>query len=144
MEREATGLVRRINSLQQRVCACASLTSRSNIKVRLGFTFKITSRISKKIKKKSETQHAPVSSPDSSVGIATGYLLDGRGSIAGSGKGCFSDSPTDRPWAPPSLLYDRYRSCFPGVRHSPPSKVEVFITWCLIKYSENFAFYSEL
>jgi hypothetical protein len=51
--------------------------------------------------------------PGSSVGIATDYGLDGRGSNPGGGE-IFSQSP-DRPWGPPSLLYNGYRA-FPGGR----------------------------
>jgi hypothetical protein len=44
-------------------------------------------------------------SRDSSVGIATGYGLDGRGSISGKDKRFFYTSQRpDRPWDPPSLL----------------------------------------
>jgi len=43
--------------------------------------------------------------PGSSVGIATDFGVDGPG---------FSSRP-DRPWAPPSLLYNGYR-LFPGGR----------------------------
>ena len=49
--------------------------------------------------------------PDSVVGIATGYGLDGPGSNPG-GSEIFRTS-TDRPWGPPSLLYNGYR-VFPG------------------------------
>ena len=64
--------------------------------------------------------------PGSSVGIATDYRLDGPGSNPG-GDGIFRTCP-DRPWGPPSLLYDGYR-VFPGGKvrlgraadHSPPS-----------------------
>jgi hypothetical protein len=44
---------------------------------------------------------------DSSVGIATGYGLDGQGSNPGRGE-IFRTSP-DRPEGPPSLLYNGYR-----------------------------------
>jgi len=62
---------------------------------------------------------------DSSVGIATGYGLDGPGMNPGGGE-IFCTCP-DRPWGPPSLLYNGYR-VFPGgklrpgrgVDHSPP------------------------
>jgi len=47
---------------------------------------------------------------DSSVGIATRYGLDGPG-IGGE---IFRTCP-DRPWGPPSLLYNGYR-VFPGVK----------------------------
>jgi hypothetical protein len=47
---------------------------------------------------------------DSSVGIATGYGPDGRGSISGRGKK-FSSTPhrPDWLWGPPSLLPNEYR-----------------------------------
>jgi len=45
--------------------------------------------------------------PGSSVGIATGYGLDGPGSNLGGGE-IFRTCP-DRPWGPPSLLYNGYR-----------------------------------
>jgi hypothetical protein len=44
--------------------------------------------------------------PGSSVGIATGYGLDGPGSNPGGGE-IFRTRP-DRPWGPPSLLYNAY------------------------------------
>jgi hypothetical protein len=49
----------------------------------------------------------------SSVGIATGYGLDGRGSIPNKAKG-FLSSPQrpDRPWDPPSLPSSEYRRFF--------------------------------
>ena len=50
--------------------------------------------------------------PGSSVGIATAYGLDGRGIESRWGE-IFRTSP-DRPWGPPSLLYNGYP--FPGVR----------------------------
>jgi hypothetical protein len=48
---------------------------------------------------------------DSSVGIATGYGLDGPGIESGRGE-IFRTRP-DRPWGPPSRLYNGYR-VFPG------------------------------
>jgi hypothetical protein len=68
--------------------------------------------------------------PGSSVGIATGYGLDGPGSNLGGGE-IFHTCP-DRPWGPPSLLYSGHR-VFPGGRKrpgrdadpSPPSSAEV-------------------
>ena len=48
---------------------------------------------------------------DSSVGIATGYGLEVRGSNPNGGE-IFRTCP-DRPWGPPSLLYNGYR-VFPG------------------------------
>ena len=70
-----------------------------------------------------------VREPGSSVGIATGYGLDGPG--IESRLGAIFRRP-DRPWVPPSILYNGYR-VFPGGRKrpgrnaepSPPSSVEV-------------------
>ena len=66
---------------------------------------------------------------DSSVGIVTCYGLDGQRSIPGGGE-VFRTRP-DRPWGPPSLLYNGYR-VFPGVKrpgrgvdHPQPSSAEV-------------------
>jgi hypothetical protein len=50
----------------------------------------------------------------SSVGIATRYGLDGPGIESRGGGEIFRTCP-DRPWAPPSLLYNEYR-VFPGVK----------------------------
>ena len=60
----------------------------------------------------------------------TGYRLDGPGSNPGGGE-IFRTCP-DRPWGPPSLLYNGYR-VFPGGKerpgrvadHSPPSSATV-------------------
>jgi hypothetical protein len=68
--------------------------------------------------------------PGSSVGIATGYGLDGPAIESRWGE-IFRTCP-DRPWGQPSLLYNRYR-VFPGGRKrperdadpSPPSSAEV-------------------
>jgi len=62
--------------------------------------------------------------PGSSVGTATDYGLDGTGSNTGGTR--FSARP-DRPWGPPSLLYNGYQ-VFPrgkvwpvrAADHSPP------------------------
>jgi hypothetical protein len=49
----------------------------------------------------------------SSVGVATDYGLDGPGSNpAGDG----ISAPLDRPWGPPSLLYNGYRVFPQGVK----------------------------
>ena len=64
------------------------------------------------------------------VGIATDYGLDGPGSNPG-GDEIFRTRP-DRPWDPPSILYNGYR-VFPGGKvrpgraadHSPPSSAAV-------------------
>jgi len=54
--------------------------------------------------------------PGSSVGIATGYGLDGPG-INSDGNEIFRTCP-DRPWGPPSLLYNGYR-VFHGGKERP-------------------------
>jgi hypothetical protein len=54
--------------------------------------------------------------PVSSVGIATGYGLDGPGSNLGGGE-IFRTCP-DRPWGPPSLLYTAFR-VFRGGKELP-------------------------
>ena len=58
------------------------------------------------------------------VGIATGYGLEGPGIESRWGRDC-----PDRPWGPPSLLYNGYR-VFPGGKERPgrdadPSPVQV-------------------
>ena len=67
---------------------------------------------------------------DSVVCIATRYGLDGPGIESPCGRD-FLTLP-DRPWGPPSLLYNEYRVSFPGVKrpgrgvdHPPPSSAEV-------------------
>ena len=68
--------------------------------------------------------YSSIRGPDSSVGIAT-MGLTVRGSNPGGAS--FSARP-DRPWDPPSLLYNGYQ-VFPGgkvrqgraAEHSPPS-----------------------
>jgi hypothetical protein len=64
---------------------------------------------------------------DRSVGIATGYGLDGQGSIPSKGTIFLSSIGLDRLWDPPNLLYSEYRGRFPrGVkRHSPSSSAEI-------------------
>jgi hypothetical protein len=59
---------------------------------------------------------------------STGWTI--RGSNPGGGE-IFRSRP-DRPWDPPSLLYNGYRVSFPGVKrpgrgvdHPPPSNAEV-------------------
>jgi hypothetical protein len=67
--------------------------------------------------------------PVSSVGIATDYGLDGPGIESQWGEIL---ARPDRPWGPPSLLYNGYR-VFPGGKvrpgraavHSPPSSAAV-------------------
>ena len=71
--------------------------------------------------------HWMVGEPDSSVGKATDYGLDGRIPVGTR----FSARP-DRPWGPPSLLHNGYR-VFPGGKvrpghaadHSLPSSATV-------------------
>ena len=61
---------------------------------------------------------------DSSVGIATRYGLEVRGkNLVG---GDIFHTRSDRPWGPPSCLYNGYRFSFPevkrlgrGVNHPP-------------------------
>jgi len=60
--------------------------------------------------------------------LATGWKF--RGSNPGGGE-IFRTRP-DRPWGPPSLLYNGYRLCFPGVQrpghgidHPSPSSADV-------------------
>jgi hypothetical protein len=55
--------------------------------------------------------------PGSSVGIAIGYGLDGPGIESRLGGEIFRTC-LDRPWGPPSLLYNGYR-VFPGGRKRP-------------------------
>ena len=50
---------------------------------------------------------------DSSVGIATRYGLNGPGIESGGGE--IFRILQNRPWGPPSLLYNEYR-VFPGVK----------------------------
>ena len=76
-----------------------------------------------------ETFDFGLNGPGSVVGIATGHGLDGPGiePRGGGGRTC-----PDRPWVPPSLLYNGYR-VFPGVKSgkgrdadpSPPSSAVV-------------------
>jgi hypothetical protein len=77
-------------------------------------------------------RYAVLSGPGSSVSIATGYGLDGPGIESRLGE--ISRTCPDRPWGPPSLLYEYngYR-VFPAGRNrpgrdvdsSPPSIAEV-------------------
>ena len=58
-----------------------------------------------------------INGPGSSVSIATGYGLDGPGIESRWGGEIFLTCP-DRPWGPPSLLYNGYR-VFPGGKERP-------------------------
>jgi len=58
---------------------------------------------------------------DSSVGVATGYGLDGPGIESRWGE-IFRTCP-DRPWGPPSLLYNGYR-VFTGGKERPGRDAE--------------------
>jgi hypothetical protein len=55
--------------------------------------------------------------PGSVVGIATSYRLDGPGIESRLGGEIFCTCP-DRPWGPPSHLYNGYR-VFPGAKERP-------------------------
>ena len=64
------------------------------------------------------------------AGGATRYQLDGPGIDSRWGGEIFRARP-DRPWSPPSLLYNGYQFPLPrveqpgrGVNHSPPSSAE--------------------
>ena len=59
--------------------------------------------------------------PGSVVGIATGYGLDRPGIESRCGE-IFRTCP-DRPWGPPSLLYNWYR-VFPGGKEGPGSDAD--------------------
>jgi hypothetical protein len=56
------------------------------------------------------------------VGIATGYGLDGPGIESRWGGKIFRTCP-DRPWGPPSLLYNGYR-VFPGGKERPGRDID--------------------
>jgi len=69
--------------------------------------------------------------PGSSVGIATGYGMDGPGDRIPVGAKIFRNCP-DRPWGPPSLLYNGYHVSPEGKERpgrdadpSPPSSAVV-------------------
>ena len=55
------------------------------------------------------------SGPCISVGMATDYGLDGPGIESRWGGELFRTRP-DRPWGPPSLLYNGNQLTFPGVK----------------------------
>jgi hypothetical protein len=98
-----------------------------------------------------------IKSRDSSVGLATGHGLDGRGSIPGAVRRFFSSQRPDRLWDPPSLPSNGYRSCFPrgkaaGVWSWPLTFIQrrghewwsytstplyFFMAWLLIKQAQR-------
>jgi hypothetical protein len=57
----------------------------------------------------------------SSVGIVTGYGLDGPGSNSGGSE--IFRTCQDRPWVLPNLLYDGYRD-FPGGKERPDCEAD--------------------
>jgi len=59
--------------------------------------------------------------PGSSVDIATGYRLDGKGIESRWGE--IFRTCSDRPWGPASLLYNGYR-IFPGGKKRPGREAE--------------------
>ena len=63
-----------------------------------------------------EIQNFIFCGPGSVVGIATAYGLDGPGIEYRWGE--ISRTSPDRPWGPPSLLYNGYR-VFPGGKVRP-------------------------
>ena len=68
--------------------------------------------------------------PGSSVGIATGYGLDGPGIESRWGGEIFRTSP-DQPWGPPTLLYNGYR-VLPGGKERPGRDADpspLLVTW---------------
>ena len=71
--------------------------------------------------------------PGSSVGIATGYGLDRPGIESLWGE-IFTTSP-DRPWGPPSLLYNGYR-VFPGGKIRPGRAAEPSPTFSAVVMEE--------
>jgi len=79
-------------------------------------------------------------SRDSAVGLVTRYGLKGPG-IESLWGAIFRTRP-DRPWSPPSLLYNGYRVTLPavkqpggggGIDHPPPSMVKlqekIWLSW---------------
>jgi hypothetical protein len=72
-----------------------------------------------------------------SVGIATSYGLDDRGSNPGRNRRfCFSPKRPEWPWGPLNFPFSRYKGHFPLVKRllhevnlSPPSSAEVKNEW---------------
>jgi hypothetical protein len=106
---------------------------------------------------------------DSSVGIETGYVLDGRRvgiQVPVGSRFVSSPQRLDRLWGPSSLLFNGHQGIFsPGGRttgreadHLPPSSAEVkndgaipplrhMPSWrgaSLAKHSDKFTFYSDI
>jgi len=63
-------------------------------------------------------EYALCSGPGSAIGIATGYGLGGPGIESRSGGYEIFHTCPDRPWGPPSLMYDGYWF-FPGGKERP-------------------------
>jgi len=66
-----------------------------------------------------------------------GYGLDGWGSKPGGGE--IFHTRSDRPWSPPSLLYNTYWASFPvaklprsGVDHTHPSSAHSGPSWFIL------------
>ena len=66
--------------------------------------------------KRNAVEYVKICGPGNSVGIVTGYGLDGSGIESRRGR-IFRTCP-DRPWGPPSLLYNGYR-VFPRGKEQP-------------------------
>jgi hypothetical protein len=93
----------------------------------------------------------------SSVGIATSYRMDARGSISDRGNRFFSTPQhPDRLWGPPSLLFSGYRRFIPQGWSWPPTSIECrgqewwsynstlqhfLMAWHLVKHRDSFTFY---
>ena len=81
------------------------------------------------------TEH---SGPGSVVGLATGYGLDGPG-IESRWVGEIFRTCPDRPWGPPSLLYNGYR-VFPGGKERPVCRQPVCLRQGWLSQRHGFAF----
>jgi hypothetical protein len=60
---------------------------------------------------------------DSSVGIATGYGLDGPGAVPGGARFFSSPQCPDQLWGPPNLLLNGYLELFPWGKISRDMKL---------------------
>jgi len=88
-------------------------------------------KLHQNLKRKTGTLHEDLCGPGSSLGIVTGYGVDGPG-IENRWRGEISRTSPDRPWGPPSLLYSGYRLFHGGIgrqgrgaEHSLPSSAVV-------------------